>query len=76
MPRIDEIGKFLIVTILNTLGYYEYKGWQPPPAIITNLPKKIDSCPITHHKMSVLEKILKDSALFDQVKLENDSLKD
>lgn len=38
--------------------------------------KKIDSCPITHHKMSVLEKILKDSALLDQVKLENDSLKD
>lgn len=76
MPRIDEIGKFLIVTILIHLEIMSTKVDDQPPPSSQIFQKKKDSCPITHHKTSVLEKILKDSALLDQVKLENDSLKD
>ena len=26
-PRIEEIGLFLSVTTLNSLGYWDFKGW-------------------------------------------------
>ena len=27
--RIEEIGLFLSVTTLNSLGYWDFKGWSP-----------------------------------------------
>ena len=55
-PKIDEIGRFLTVTILNGPGNWESKGLSPHH----KSSQKTNSRPISHHKPSVFGKILKD----------------
>ena len=59
-PKIGEIGRFLTMTILNKLIVSTKVDTLPLPQPSPQIFLKMDSDPITHNKISVSGKILKD----------------